>query len=223
MKSIPSGLVAAGIALLGASPALAQSADLGVAARAPEGAVEISVAPGFTQGFGAIEGGAGVGDVAQGGFGLGLGLGYRLAPYWAIALTGQYQELDAGGGWNARGMTAGAGVTYHGRPYSTVSTWVELAAGYRLLWSVPHAGPTTLWHGFQIGRLLAGVDLRTTPEMAFGPMIGADINAFVWRAREGDPAARIAGVGVSTFFYIGAQGRFDIGARTPAGASLAGR
>jgi hypothetical protein len=71
-------------------------------------------------------------------------------------------------------------------------------------------GPTTLVHGFELGDLKVGLDLRLNEGIAVSPMIGADVNLFLWEDSNGVNRALSKGA-VATFVFAGIQGRFDAG------------
>jgi hypothetical protein len=221
------GTAAALLTLAAAPPALAQELDLGAAPLpAPRRAFEVSVDLGWTQGFGSLRDGRAVGDVAGAGAALGLGLGYRAIPYVSVAATAMALGFDASStlpqGTMVRGLAAGLEATFHVSPHRRVDPWVSLGGGYRALWEVPEGtAPTTLTHGLSLGRLAIGLDVRPSESFAVAPMIGADLDMFMWRKSSGAEAGRLEGGGVSAFLFAGLRGRFDIGGtRVPAGERL---
>jgi len=177
---------------------------------APTKALELTVGSGYTQGFGSLQSGVGMPSVATPGIGVDVGVGYRMSPKAAVLVSGQYQELTAERASGARGLTGTLGLTYHLAPMQRVDPWVEVGTGYRLLWEDPVAGPNLLTHGFQLGRVRAGLDFRAGPNAAIGPMIGADANLFLFQDIPG-VQTNIADPTVSTFVFAGLQGRFDAG------------
>lgn len=184
---------------------------------APRNAVEITVGAGYTQGLGQIQKGGSnnINDVANGGLGVDIGLGYRFTPNLALAIDGQYQELSTANTTNtassARGAAFGIDGSYHFNPTRRFDPWVRVGTGYRLLWSVPSAGTNMLFHGFDLVRGAVGVDIKNTADFAIGPMIGADLNTFLWQRPEGGKNANISDPRVNTFVYGGVQGRWDLG------------
>jgi hypothetical protein len=188
---------------------------------APKEAFEIDVNTGYSQGFGAISGqrGGALSDVAKGGIGVGLGLGYRATPELAIGLTGQYQELAPAAaqplGTRVRGAAIGVEGKVHFRPYARVDPWLSLGTGYRMLWIAPEGpGNNVLQHGFELARGQVGLDVRVSPDIALGPVVGGDVNLFTMQNPEGPAvAAMIPEKRVSTFLFAGVQGRFDLGGR----------
>ncbi len=186
---------------------------------APKEAFEIDVTTGYTQGFGAISGrpGEALSDVAKGGIGVGVGLGYRATPELAVGLTGQYQELAPAAtqamGTRVRGAAIGVEGKAHFRPYERVDPWLSLGAGYRMLWIAPEGpGNNVLQHGFELARGRVGLDVRVSRDIALGPVIGGDVNLFTARNPEGPAGdAVIPEKRASTFLFAGVQGRFDLG------------
>jgi opacity protein-like surface antigen len=190
--------------------------------RAPRNALEIGVNTGYSQGFGKIARGETVGRTADAGFGAGLNLAYRATPGMSIGAVGQFQGFNPddrlGSDAKVRGVTAGVDATFHFAPYERVDPFLSLGSGYRLLWTMPK-GPRNdvLTHGFELARLNLGLDMRVSPDIAVGPMIGADLDMFVWRNPEGSAGnSEIDGRRVSTFIYGGVQGRFDVGGQREA-------
>lgn len=182
---------------------------------APRKALELTAGAGWTQGIGNLESGVGIPSVATAGYGLDLGVGYRFDPGWSVLLSGQYQEFNAERADAARGFTATIAEQYHFAPERRLDPWLEVGAGYRFLWEAPAVGPTVLTHGLQLARVRAGLDIRGDAHTAFGPMVGADANLFLYQdVLAGQPATNIGDPRVSTFFYAGVQGRFDIGNKT---------
>jgi outer membrane protein W len=174
---------------------------------APSRALELNASTGYTQGFGPLQPGIMMQDVASQGVSGEIGLGYRLTPHWALGVSGQFNELMAERGAAARGATGTLAVQYHFNPYKNVDPWIELGAGYRGLWEVPgQNAPAVDRHGLQLGRLRVGADFRASENVALGPFIGADANYFV--VQDG---VAIDNPRVSTFVMAGLTGRFDIG------------
>jgi hypothetical protein len=211
--------VAVGCSLAGTAAAQDLEGSAPRPLTAPKGAFELDVNTGYTQGFGAISGrrGEALSDVARGGVGVGLGLGYRAAPELAFGLTGQYQELAPAAaqaiGTRVRGAAIGVEAKVHFQPYERVDPWLGLGAGYRMMWIAPEGpGNNVLQHGFQLARGQIGLDVRVSPDVALGPVLGADVNLFTTRNAEGPAgSAMIAEKRASTFLFAGVQGRFDLG------------
>lgn len=182
---------------------------------APTNAFELTLGTGYTQGLGMIRGGASVPSVATPGMGFDLAGHWRLDERFSIGLGGQYQELFAPNGAGARGLTSTIALAYHLNPELRVDPWLEIGTGYRMLWEDKTSGPNVLRHGFELARARVGADFRVSPELAIGPVIGADMNMFLWEnARTSET---ITDVRLNTFLFAGIQGRMDIG------GSLVGR
>lgn len=221
MKKIAIALVTFGLASVSATSAFAQDYEGGYMAapvRAPRGAFEIGLGTAYTQGFGSISGNTGrVQDIANAGIGFGLDLSSRVSPGFAIGLTGNYQEYKADNrlpeGTNTRGVTAGIKADFHIAPYQRVDPWVSVGTGYRMQWIVPDGpGNNTMLHGFELGKVQLGADIRASDSVAIGPFIGADLNMFVWRNPEGAVGnIELSDKRVNTFIFAGLQGRFDVG------------
>lgn len=184
--------------------------------RAPKNAFELGVDGGYTQGFGAIHKGRGVGDVAGAGGTLGLGLGYRIDPRWSVAVNGRYEGFGAGeqspSGTSVRGAAAGIQGTFHTAPHSRLDPYVTLGTGYRALMETPRGNvPMTVTHGLELARVELGLDVRASESVSISPVLGADLNMFMWRTGGGAGTATLTDRGVSTFVFAGVKGRFDFG------------
>jgi len=219
MKKI--GIAAAALAFTGlAAPAEAQSQverEIVVAPmRAPRNAFELGVDLGYTQGFGAVRDGRTVRDIAGAGMAVGIGLGYRASPLFAIGANGQFQGFDPSSslpqGTMVRGASAGLEATFHIAPFDRADPWVSLGAGYRMLWEIPEgSAPTTLTHGFELGRLAIGLDVRPSEAVALAPMLGVDLDSFAWQKTSGAANTSLTVTGVSAYLFAGIRGRFDVG------------
>lgn len=179
--------------------------------KVPTNALETTVSTGYTQGFGMVAPGAGIGDIAQAGMGVELGLKYRIDPWWAIGINGNYQELHGTTVAAARGVTGGIDVTYHAMPGIRVDPWLQAGVGYRMLWqNNDNPRPNVFTHGFELLKVEVGVDWRVSPAVALGPVIGADLNMFLWQDVAGGGANAMPSATLNTFVWAGLQGRFDI-------------
>jgi len=174
---------------------------------------------GYSQGFGRVTSGRGnqISDFSGPGVGVGMSLGYRATPGFSVGLTGNYQELNPNAvlqsGTNVRGAAVGFETTFHGMPFQRVDPWVSVGGGYRMLWLVPE-GPNNnqMLHGFEIGKLQVGMDMRVSKDVALGPVIGGDVNMFIWKNAEGPSGNReIVDKRLNAFVFAGIQGRFDAG------------
>jgi hypothetical protein len=181
---------------------------------APSNAFEMSVGLGYTQGFGMLESGVGLPQVVTPGYAVDLALGYRLDPRWALLWVGEYAELTAGRADRAYQFTAGLAVQYHMAPLSPVDPWVELGTGYRVLVENVPVGDNLTSSALQLVRGRVGLDLRPGEMISVGPVIGGDLNMFVY---ENVPQGStfISNPRLSTYVFAGVQGRFDVGGRYP--------
>jgi hypothetical protein len=186
---------------------------------APAQALEATIGVGYTQGFGQIaRGGANnVNDVVNGGAGIDVGLSERLTPRLGVGVDAQYQDFSTGrtldSSASARGAAFDVNVQFHFDPYRRIDPWLKLGTGYRMLWQAPAQGANTLWHGLDLFKVQLGVDFRSAPGVALGPMIGADLNMFLWTRADGGASSALADPRLNTFVYAGFQGRFDAGGR----------
>ncbi|MFT3765264.1 MAG: outer membrane beta-barrel protein [Minicystis sp.] len=182
----------------------------------------LGVGAGYAQGFGNISRGRGVGDVAGAGGTVGLSLGYRINPRFSVAASGAYQgfgnasatavQIAAERAATVRGVSGGIEGTYHVSPYNRVDPHVTVGTGYRVLMeSPPTNAPTTLTHGFELAKVEVGLDVRPSESIAISPVLGADLNMFMWRSGGGAETAALTSRGINTFVFAGIKGRFDIG------------
>jgi hypothetical protein len=179
---------------------------------APMDAFELTAGAGYTQPFGRMRSGRDFRGVAHEGMGVELGLGLRVAPKWSLGIDGSFQELNAMTGTGIRGVQLGVDATYHASPFSRVDPFAQIGLGYRGLWQRNPAGtPDVITHGIELARLSLGLDFRASRNVALGPMIGGDLDMFMWQTTAGGGTAAIAAPRLSTFVFAGLQGRFDIG------------
>jgi len=192
---------------------------------APSNAFELQLSTGYTQGLGNIAPNRPIIDVAGAGIGFTADVGYRASAHASIGLEGQYQAFTAENSSSAQGLDLNVGVTLHATPESRGDPWLRLATGYRMLWQANPTGPlgfemantTNMFHGFDIVNARIGYDIRASNGVAFAPMVGANLQSFVW---ENSTALSKAQFG--TFLYAGLQGRFDAGGSTATSVALAG-
>jgi hypothetical protein len=206
------GAASVALALLAprATAAPRESADSPLALPARARAFELAVATGYTQGFGTLQPGVGMPQVATAGIGVEGTVGYRIDPHFSFTAGAQYQELQAERDDSARSFVWGLALQYHIAPSSRLDPWLELGAGYRILWLEPfETGPTTALHGPQLVRVRAGLDVRLSRDVAIAPVIGADASMFTFR--DDTRFQAIADPTLSTFVFAGLQGRVDIG------------
>jgi hypothetical protein len=185
--------------------------------RAPRGAFEIGITTGYTQGFGNIVSGRPVRETAGPGAGVGLSLGYRSSPGVGLGLTGGFEQYRAGAaegrGTSVRGGAAGVEASFHLAPFERVDPVIRLGTGYRMLWTAPPGrNNDVLTHGFELGRLSLGLDIRVSDSIALGPSLGGGLNYFMWENPEGNKGNRaLSDRRVNSFVFAGLGGRFDLG------------
>jgi hypothetical protein len=193
--------------------------DLSGGAPTPTDAFELKLSAGYTQGLGRLAPNVSVGDISGAGIGLGLDIDYRIVARLSAGVAVQYQEFTTGQNEAARGMTLDLGATYHFTPERGGDPWIRLGAGYRLLWDVEHhgtSGPTNLFHGIDLSVLRVGYDVRASRDLSLAPMIGADLQAFLW-----ENATPLRAVAFATFLYAGLQVRFESGPSSAGGLTVA--
>lgn len=176
---------------------------------APARAFELSIATGYAHALGMLRPGVGMTTVAPGGVGLDLAAGYRVDPSWAVSLGGSFQEFLAHRAGGARTLAQTFAVQYHVDPDERLDPWVELGTGYRMFWEMGATGPSVLTHGFELARVRAGLDIRSSETVALAPVVGLDATLFLWQAGAG--GADSGRATASTFLFAGVQGRFDVG------------
>jgi hypothetical protein len=199
------------------TPAPTQETYVRRGVAAPTNSFELKVGAAYTQGFGMLTPGRSILDVAGAGIAADLDLDYRADPHVSVGLQGEYQEFNNNSTNNtaARGFAGNVGVTFHANPSSRGDPWLRFGTGYRLLWDVnPTNGtPTQLVHGFELGKLILGYDIRVDPQVALAPAVGADLNLFAWQYQNG-VSTTLHNAQVGMYVFAGLQGRFDIGPTT---------
>src|SRR4051812_12716490 len=150
---------------------------------APENALELKLGTGYTQGFGNLAPGRAMPRVAGAGLGGSLDIDYRMSRRWSLGVEGQYQEFSSHDNTGARGLAGNIGATYHFSPIRRGDPFVRLGTGYRMLWETKPGfveGQTTMRHGFELASAKIGYDFRVSEDVAIAPVIGADVNLFLW-------------------------------------------
>ena len=186
--------------------------------RPPKQALELRFGAGYAQGFGNLAPNKTIVSAAGAGAGLGIDVDYRATPYLSAGLETQFQEFTAENSSAARTLAANIGATYHIKPYEDSEPWVRIGTGYRFFWNVHPVGSngtTDMYHGFDIVTAKVGYDFRVDEDVAFAPVVGADLQTFVWRDGQ-----FMTNTQIGTFIYAGLQGRFDVAGKhapTPTG------
>jgi len=181
---------------------------------APEKALELKVGAGYTQGFGNLAPGRAMPRVVGAGLGVGVDADYRMNRHWSLGIEGQYQEFGSQDNSGARGLAGNVGATYHFTPVMRGDPWIRIGTGYRMLWETePGLVPsvTTMRHGFELGAAKVGYDVRLSEDIAIAPVVGADVNLFLWQSVNNGSSSSFTNGQVATVVYSGLQGRFDMG------------
>lgn len=174
---------------------------------APNNTFEFKVGTGYAQGFGGLAPGQSVGSAAGPGIALSADLDHRMTPQTSVGLETQYQQFAAENAYASRGLALNVGATAHATPEQRWDGWVRFGMGYRMLWEVnPTLQPnvTNMFHGFDLANVKVGYDLRVSKNAAFSPVLGVDLQLFLWENNSAMSSAEVA-----TFLYAGLQGRFD--------------
>jgi hypothetical protein len=153
-------------------------------------------------------------DFAGAGLQLGLDLGYRLSPMFALGVYGTFAEYNnqtALDGANFRSVTAGIQGAWHMRPFRSIDPWVTLGSAWRGNWYVPEVGGITSIQGWQLARLQVGADFRLAREIALGPYVAGDVNLMFSERLPNTDFRGFDGTPTYASFTAGVLGRFDIG------------
>ncbi len=200
----------AGMVVVGAADARAQEtgeAPPRPTLEAPAKTFEVKLATGYTQGFGNLSPGRSIGNAAGAGLAISLDADYRIDKYTSVGLETQYQQFALENNNGSYGLTGTLGATYHATPERRGDFWGRIGTGYRMLWEVDPVtgfGTTNLYHGLTVASVKLGYDFRTSSDIAIAPMVGADLQTFIWKDAE-----RFGTPQWGTFIYAGIQGRFD--------------
>jgi hypothetical protein len=185
---------------------------------APRTALELRASAGYSQGVGSLDSGGGqtVQDVASVGGGVDVGVGFRVSPHFSLgtyATGALYSPVTPDA--SVRSLAGGVEATWHFRPYRSLDPWMSVGVGYRAFWDSPPGEDTTVWQGFEIGRLGVGVDYRVSPSVALGPTIVADL-AYFSKKPNANAASGFIGGALGAFVSAGVGVRFDFFGRTSA-------
>lgn len=109
------------------------------------------------------------------------------------------------------GAAAGMGGTWHFRPRALdVDPWISVGAGWRGQWFVYQGGGTYSEHGIEAARVRAGVDLRVSPAVAIGPVVGGSADLFLTQELPGGSWIRVRSSQLGESFFAGVRGTFDV-------------
>lgn len=182
--------------------------------RAPSDALELTIGTGYTRGVGTLAPNRDMRNVMGSGIGASVQVDYRLSPPWSIGIEGQYQEFGAEQNSAVRGFAGNFGVTYHFMPTVRGDAWARLGTGYRLLWEYDPPGlqgQQVMRHGFDLVTAKVGYDVRVSEDVAIAPVVGADVNTFIYEMPSDGRNEAMSSAQTAVFFWAGLQGRFDIG------------
>jgi hypothetical protein len=186
---------------------------------APVSAFEIGVQGGYTQPFGEITPDQNIDDIVDAGGSIAVELGYRINQSFSLSalVNGHRSAVDNSQNdtLEITGVSGTAQFTIHTMPYSRVDPYLAFGAGYRALWLIDE-GPDNdrVLHGIEVGRATFGVDFRLSDSVAIGPLMGADVNLFLWDENTDlDTRISVEDPQASTFIFAGVAGRFDVGGR----------
>jgi len=192
---------------------------------APTNAFELQLSTGYTQGFGHIVPDTAINNVAGAGWGFTGDVAYRFNPYASLDLEGQYQVFVAENANSSQGVDVNVGATFHGMPNRRADPWLRVATGWRWIWQGSTTAPiganvppftSASYTGWDVVNLRIGLDIRTSDNISWAPVVGADLQSFFWEGTATLPRGQFG-----TFVYAGVQGRFDIGPSAPASVALA--
>jgi hypothetical protein len=175
----------------------------------PSKLFELSVGSGYVHGVGMLLPEQSLPASAGGGFAVNGYLDYRFHPRWSLGLHAEWDELSPHNDQAARTLSSTLGATYHARPTSSGDPWLRLGAGYRMFSDINRE--TTLVHAFELAKLTLGYDIRTDSQVAFSPVIGADVDLFDWQyAFAAHALSAYPSPQVGAFFSAGLQVRVDL-------------
>jgi hypothetical protein len=185
---------------------------------APSRSFELKLGTGYTQGIGNVAPNQSILSVGGAGIGLSVDADYRIQPAVSVGLESQYQEFTTENNGGTRGVALNIGATYHVTPHKRGDFWGRLGAGYRMLWDVHpefDVRTTNMYHGVTLATLKLGYDVRTSADVALSPVVGADLQTFIWR-----DATQLSTVQLGTFIYAGLQARFNTGMPPSGGPAI---
>jgi len=194
---------------------------------APEHALELTLAAGYSQGFGDVEKGdsASLTQMGRAGAGLQLGVGYRFEPRLMIGFYGEAAGYDPGTRVDKDGevFSAAAGVQaqWHFAPYAQLDPWLGIGTGWRGYWVREDDSESYSMQGLDLARVQAGVDYRLAPGISVSPLLSLSVSKFFADRTPSDrDYEEIDHPTANVFLFAGIMGRFDLGPqRTLSGRS----
>ena len=191
-------------------------------ARAPDAtapikkALELTIAMGYTQGFGKVASSQpSLTELGTAGGGVQGGIGYRILPQLTLGTYGSFGTFGRADQADPTGhlYTSAAGIQadWHFLPAGhPLDPWVSLGSGWRGYWMTGDKG-TTAMHGMDLAKLQVGVDYRVDKQISISPVVGVDLSTFFTQSTpETHAYQNISNPNVNTFLFAGVQGRFDI-------------
>jgi outer membrane protein W len=194
---------------------------------APVHALELTLAAGYSQGFGDVskDQSASLTQMGQAGMGLQVGIGYRFDPRLMVGFYGEAAGYDPGSRVDKHGdvfsTAAGLQAQWHFIPYAQLDPWIGVGAGWRGYWVREDDSESYSLQGLDVARLQAGVDYRLAPGISLSPLLSLSVSKFFADRTPSDrDYQEIDRPTSNVFLFAGLMGRFDIGPqRTMGGRS----
>lgn len=222
----PSLAIAVGLALVMASSALLASepeAASTTAMPAASRAFEIGFAAGYTHPFGKLPGAiAHYGSIGPGGA-VAVDVGYRIDPHWSVSSSWQVHESIGDSGFaqtlGVLGLTSAAQCTHRFLPFDETSPFLSLGTGYRALWLLPSDTESAVFHGVEVAKVAAGIDLlRPHASASVGALIGFDLSVFMF-GDVGGTSRVLDDPRLVSFIFVAMVSTFDLGGERVANAA----
>ena len=178
---------------------------------APRRPLEFTFGNAYMQGFGRVASTRIVDRIAGAGFDLSLSVDARLTSRWSIGLQTGFDGFTREQNSSAGGLSATLGATYSLLPALAGNPWLRFGAGYRRLWEddPPGAqGVSVNRHALEVASLQLGCDVRLVEGIAIAPMIGGDLDLFVWEDDSQGSRQAVSPGAFSGFVLAGLAGRF---------------
>lgn len=195
---------------------------------APEGALEIGLGLGVTQGFGDIgkKEPRSLSDLSASGVAFRLRTGYRLTPKLTLGVFGEFAAYDGGDEveHNARVTSGAAGIQalVHLRPFNRVDPWFSVGTGWRGFWVHEKGIGTQSLQGMDLVRMELGVNSRLSNHFAITPVAAFAVTEFFGeRAAGASDYTNIRDARMNVFALFGAEVAFDIGGKLRSGTQVA--
>ena len=141
---------------------------------------------------------------------------------WSFGVDGQYQQLSSRDNTSARGFMTNLGATYHFEGTHRDDPWIRLGTGYRFVWENQPSGATDTSiarHGFELAALKLGYEMRVSEDVGIAPVLGADLDMFLWESPSNGPGRVLSSAEFGTFVFVGLEGRLDFGGTRSGGVA----